>query len=168
MTEAYPRGESSAGVSPFEVVPGVFIGCADPASWTRAGVRPGLVVSLRRSMQPLFSPGPGLRILHHPLPYWDIAAPHQTLRVVVDLACEAARNGVVAAVHCYAGIDRSGLFAQALLVRQLGSLDDAVAVYARRRPVPAPSDPAPAVLREFFAGESWTAETRAACRPTDR
>jgi len=74
----------------------------------------------------------------------------QLLALVVDAALELAKAGKNVAIHCHAGLGRTGLFAACLARRQLG-LDAEEAIQWIRELVPGSieSDEQERVIRKF-------------------
>lgn len=79
-----------------------------------------------------FYRGQGLRVLHVPIRDHSSPADAAALSVAVDHALERARGGSNLAVHCYAGIGRSGVFLALLARRALGLEGEEAIAWVRR------------------------------------
>lgn len=79
-----------------------------------------------------FYRGQGLKVLH--VPIRDHASPADTaaLSAAVDQALEKVRGGSNLAVHCYAGIGRTGVFLALLARRALGLEGEEAIAWVRR------------------------------------
>jgi protein-tyrosine phosphatase len=76
----------------------------------------------------------GLRVIHLPIP--DYSVPEAAaLRETVEAALVEAQAGRNVAIHCYAGIGRTGLFSACLARRVLG-LDGPAAIAWVRQHIP--------------------------------
>lgn len=74
----------------------------------------------------------GMKVIH--VPVLDHASPadQEALDLAVDQAWERARGGSAVAVHCYAGIGRTGTFAALLARRALGMAGDEAITWLRK------------------------------------
>jgi hypothetical protein len=128
--------EQPPAYEPFLISDGVYVGSADPGSWDRMHRVPDIMVSLRRSLEPV-----PLRIpvasLHMPFAYWEPEA-EQRLDEIMIVVARLRRDGLTVGVHCWHGIDRSGVVALAVLMSEGISLDAAVEAYLRARGVRLP------------------------------
>ncbi len=82
-----------------------------------------------------FYQGQGLKVLHVPIRDHASPADAAALSAAVDRALETARGGSNLAVHCYAGIGRTGVFL-ALMARRALGLEGEEAIQWVRRSIP--------------------------------
>ncbi len=68
---------------------------------------------------PAFYQGKGLRSIHIPVPDFGIPTDHQAWEEGLEEASRTAREGKNVAVHCLAGIGRTGIFMACLAKRNL-------------------------------------------------
>lgn len=72
----------------------------------------------------------GLNVIHLPVP--DFGAPDLAeLEQSVQAALDAANRGENLAIHCYAGLGRTGMFAACMAKRQLGLSGEAAIRWVR-------------------------------------
>jgi protein-tyrosine phosphatase len=128
------------------------------AGWQRAGV--GTVVSmlehdevreLQLEEEPLLCKYYGIDFLAWPTP--DAGTPHSlpdTSRLVDDLVARLRRDQGVA-IHCRAGIGRSGLLSACVLLRLGVSVDDVFPILSRARRIPIPDTPVQVEWVQRFA-----------------
>ena len=74
----------------------------------------------------------GLKVIHVPVIDHASPADRDALDLAVDQAWERARGGSAVAVHCYAGIGRTGTFAALLARRALGMAGDEAITWLRK------------------------------------
>jgi len=79
-----------------------------------------------------FYRGQGLKVLHVPIRDHASPADAAALSAAVDHALERARCGSNLAVHCYAGIGRTGVFLALLARRALGLKGEEAITWVRR------------------------------------
>ena len=77
----------------------------------------------------------GLRVIHVPIEDFGVPDDVSCLEPALQAALDAARNGDNLAIHCYAGLGRTGLFA-ALLARRVLSLSGEEAIKWVRSHIP--------------------------------
>ncbi|MEX2029478.1 MAG: protein-tyrosine phosphatase family protein [Anaerolineales bacterium] len=74
----------------------------------------------------------GMKVVHVPVTDHATPADREALDLAVDQAWERARAGSAVAVHCYAGIGRTGTFAALLARRALGMAGDEAITWLRK------------------------------------
>ena len=74
----------------------------------------------------------GLKVIHVPVLDHGSPADREALDAVVDQAWERARGGSAVAIHCYAGIGRTGTFAALLARRALGMNGEEAIAWVRQ------------------------------------
>ena len=102
----------------------------DARALRKEGVTAVVSLTLRPALP---EPPPGLRVLHVPVPDMTAPSQEQLLRAVRFLREEVAAGGAVA-VHCFAGIGRTGTVLAAWLVSEGREPDAAVAELRELRP----------------------------------
>ncbi|MFJ8675165.1 tyrosine-protein phosphatase [Streptomyces sp. NPDC093589] len=157
-----PRTEAGATDRAWPVLPQVYAANCRTAEWAVPD-RPTTVFCLSRTL-----PGPDVYdraraplsgVLHRPFTYWESADPVTLLdRLVQEISDCATREQTV--VHCTLGLDRTGVVALALLLRDASGLGDALRRY-QARGVRLPREDAMDVLTRYAHGEPWTARKEA-------
>ena len=85
---------------------------------------------------PAFYRSAGLKVLHHPIPDFQSPPDPTALEAAITSVLRHAREGGAAAVHCMAGIGRTGTFMACMAKRHLG-LDGRAAIDWVRKFIPA-------------------------------
>lgn len=134
----------------FEVVRDVYVGPANLQAWKGILERVDVFISLRRSPDRLVADERRYHLI--PMPYWEMATPHHRLREILSVVLEARSQGETVGVHCWAGLDRSGLVALAVLMDDGASFDEAISDYVVRRGQPLPRGSFREILERAFVG----------------
>ncbi|MDA3556161.1 dual specificity protein phosphatase family protein [Acinetobacter sp. AOR15_HL] len=90
------------------------------------------IISLRRSTESK------LATLHYPLTYWEESFNGEDIKQLILLVNKLIIEGKKILVHCYSGIDRSGVFAILYLVNEGYTVEDAIEYYKKLRNLPLP------------------------------
>lgn len=78
--------------------------------------------------------GIGLDVVRFPVRDHDVPTDHEALSKVIDDVRAGLARGEPAAIHCFAGLGRTGLFASCCLVAQGFEADRAIVMVRRCRP----------------------------------
>ena len=140
------------------VLPNKLAGCAKPGAWgdprsdlaglCREGV--GAVVSLTE--EPLDSDAlreVGLRALHLPIPDFDSPTRRQ-IREFVAFVDSSFEEGLAVAVHCGAGVGRTGTMLACYLVHLGMEPDDAILTVRDKRPGSIETPGQEKTVRDFY------------------
>lgn len=130
----------------------------DIAGWQRAGV--STVVSmlehqemreLQLEEEPLLCKFYGIDYLAFPTPDAGTPRSMRDTSVLVDDLVARLRRGEGVAVHCRAGIGRSGLLSACILLRLGVAVDDVFPILTRARTLPVPDTPVQTLWVQRYA-----------------
>ncbi|MGW2376306.1 MULTISPECIES: tyrosine-protein phosphatase [Kitasatospora] len=129
----WPADTSGDADRAWRVLPGIFAAGVRADAWDLPD-RPTEVVCLSRTVPKVYdrSTRKIVRVHHRPFTYWESADPAGLLGELVEEIRDLA-PGRQLILHCTLGLDRTGVVALALLVRQGLTVDQAVAAYRTRR-----------------------------------
>jgi protein-tyrosine phosphatase len=130
---------------------------AEVQRWQRAGI--GLVVSLlvdeeieafELQAEPVLCAAAGIDFMSFPIPDHGTPASHQALLPLLESVHEALSQGTAVAIHCHAGIGRTGVVSGCLLHRLGVRCEDIFHVLSRARGYSMPETAAQLAWAEAF------------------